>query len=533
MRTRTLVGAAAAIGGVVLAVWLGVRVAGWIGASWEERSQLGSLAEWKPAMSLAQSFDSLPGPRESRPPLRLLVENAVAWTERWRLLGNARERVDVATFIVRGDVFGLSFLGYLLHLAESGIDIRLLVDAHGTQMARSMFEEDYLDELVAAGIEIRVYRPMPERIVQSLLRLDPLAAIASEHDKLLLVDREQALLGGRNIGTEYFADPDEHPRAFFDADVQLRDRETTEILERAFDAEWESEVAEAVPDERVDVASQQAELLGAYRAMDAWLRRREDAAPDDDATRRWLDVLRREHGALHGALGRERPRAIRCKVAILDSSPRRGHAKDPVSQGLGRLLASSEGEVLIQSPYLVLSGEAVEQLEEAGRRGVSITIATNSPSSSDNALSQAFFLAQWPELLARVPNMRIFARGDGHNLHAKTAVFDGRVAVVGTYNLDPVSMAVNGEVALVAESTEFAAEVAEPLRRTVAAGPPLAYEYRIVRGPDGEPIVGPDGRPEIAFGPEQHTDPARWTALAAWSALLRTARGVAGFDPIF
>lgn len=84
-------------------------------------------------------------------------------------------------------------------------------------------------------------------------------------------------------------------------------------------------------------------------------------------------------------------------------------------------------------------------LEEAARCGVAITIVTNSPVSSDNALSQAFFLEQWPELLARMPTMRLFVAGRA-NLHTKAVTFDGQIGMVGTCNLDPLSMAFNSEV---------------------------------------------------------------------------------------
>ena len=81
----------------------------------------------------------------------------------------------------------------------------------------------------------------------------------------------------------------------------------------------------------------------------------------------------------------------------------------------------------MQSPYLVLSEEGIALLADAGRRGVAITVLTNSPVSSDNALSQAFFLEQWPDLLARVPGMRLFVGGSPHTLHGKSAVFDDQV----------------------------------------------------------------------------------------------------------
>ena len=515
-----------------LGAHFGATVAGWVAAPWVDQLGLDELGPWSPDMDLEATFRTFPTPGGPPPSVRLLEDNETAWVERWRLLAAARERIDTASFIVRDDVFGLSFLGHLVQRKNDGVAVRLFVDAHGTKMARNVFTEDYLDEVAGAGIEVKVYRPLPARIATAVLTLEPAAAIASEHDKLILVDRQQALLGGRNVGAEYFADHALSPDAFHDVDVLVEGAATCRALERAYDAEYTCGAAKLVKPESVNLSSQRDELLGAYRAMDAWLRGRpQDAA--DAAGAPWLSVLARDHPGLHGALADPRPPAVRTEVRLLDSAPRHTRADDAITIGLRRLLASSKHTVLIESPYLVLSEEAVKLLVAAGERGVAITIVTNSPSSSDNAVSQAFFMEQWPEILARVKHMRLFVRGDGHNLHGKTAVFDDSVSVVSTYNLDPVSIYIQGEVALVATSPEFAARVSAPARRMIAQRGPTTYEYQIARDEDGEPVLDGDGMPQVVFGPRDHSDPDAWTALAAWWKLLRTMKDVAGFDPIF
>ncbi|MEW6268509.1 MAG: phospholipase D-like domain-containing protein [Thermodesulfobacteriota bacterium] len=530
---RTLLAALAVVVIAGSVLWLATRTVRSIGGRWAVDAGLPPLEPWTPALGLRRTFDTLPQPPPPPPRVRLLEGNEEAWIERWRILTVARERVDAGSFIVRNDVYGLAFLGHLLHLRGRGVAVRLLIDAYGTSMARSVFAEDYLDELVAAGVEMRTYRPMLGRVVEAALRLEPLAAVASEHDKVLLVDGKHAVLGGRNVGGEYFASPERHPEAFLDVDVLVAGASACTALERAFEAEWSSGVAPALG-ERIDVASRRAELLGAHRAMDAWLRGAAGELDGDDAAAPHLRVLREEHPNLEGALARRRSEAlVRHEVRILDSVPRLGHGQDDVTRGLARLLASAEREVLIQSPYLVLAGGAVERFVEAGRRGVAITVVTNGPTSSDNALSQALFLEQWPELLARVPGMRLFVRGDRHNVHGKTAVFDGQVAVVGTYNLDPISMAVNGEVVLVVWSKEFAARVAAPLHAAIDEGSPTTFEYRIVRDAAGVPVRGDDGRPQVAFGPGQHVEPSRWSAVHTWSTVVRIVRLLAPSQPLF
>jgi phosphatidylserine/phosphatidylglycerophosphate/cardiolipin synthase-like enzyme len=151
--------------------------------------------------------------------------------------------------------------------------------------------------------------------------------------------------------------------------------------------------------------------------------------------------------------------------------------------------------------------------------------------SSDNAISQAFFLEQWPTLLAKVPGLRLYVRGQPSTLHGKSTVFDGRLATVGTYNLDPTSRRLNSEVVAVAWSEAFASDVARGPRRMIAAGPPTTYEYRIRRNQHGEPLRDGSGRPIVEFGPEQHSSPSEWRALSAFWTALRATERVSGASP--
>jgi cardiolipin synthase C len=531
VRSRTVLAATLVAGGAALGAFLGGRVARWVTASWVDASGLPPLEPWSPDMDLRRTFETFPEVEGDPPRLRLLDDNTRSWVARWRLLEDARRRIDFATFIVHGDVFGMAFLGRLLELARDGVRVRLLVDAHGTAMSRSITDEDILDELVGAGIETRVYRPMPSRIAQALLDLDPAAAVASEHDKIFIVDGRVGIVGGRNIGHEYFTALRADRRAFTDVDVIIEGRAACRALGRAFDAEWNAQASRDAGED-VSLSSRSAELLGAARAMDAWLTGDEAALAGDPDAAPFLEELRREHGALRGALSGPVEAADRAEVRLLDSAPRRIAFDDQITEGLRRLLGAARREVLIQSPYLVLSDEAVELLTAASERGVTLTIITNSPTSSDNAVSQAFFMEQWPHIVARVPGLRIFVRGDGHNLHGKTIVVDGQVAVVSTYNLDPISMSIDGELAVVAWSDDFARRVAAPVRRVIDQGAPTTYEYRIQRDADGAPLRDADGAPRIEFGPEQHTDPTRWKSLTAWLTTIRAMKEV-GFDPVF
>ena len=425
------------------------------------------LAPWTAGASLRETFESFPPTGDESAAMRLIRGNTEAWLERWRLLASARRSIDLSYFILHQDVFGMAFLGHLLERARSGVHIRLLLDAQGTKMSWTPIGNDVLDELVATGnVEIRMYRPLPRRALEALLTLSPAAAIASDHDKIIVVDGRESLIGGRNIGAEYFAERTVKRGAFSDADVVIRSRATADVLTRAFEAEYARPDTSETSGELSNVQSRAEMLLGVFRLMDDWLRGRPGTADDSLAT--WRSELT-PNRRLRGGLARVgRDPAMRAELRILDSQARFDSPEDPITRGLDRLVQSAERSILIESPYLVLSEEAVAALTDAATRGVAITILTNSPVSSDNALSQAFFLEQWPTLLAKVPGLRLYVRGEPSTLHGKSTVFDGRLATVGTYNLDPTSGRLNSEVVAVAWSDPFADEVARGPRRMIA-----------------------------------------------------------------
>jgi cardiolipin synthase C len=499
---------------------------------------LSRFGPYHAGMNLRQAFESLPPAGGDQTELTLLPSNPEAWVSRWRMLAEARRTIDVSYFILREDIFGAAFLGHLLQKARDGVSIRLLLDAQGTVMSFvSPRGNDWIDTLAnTKHIDVKMFRPLAGRYVEALVTANPVAAVASEHDKILVSDSRVSMVGGRNISAEYFAHPADMPTAFDDTDLLLEGAEVARGLTTAFETQYKSSGAREVRRERLNFASFASELTLAYRAMDAWLKDRpvdiETAEQIRSLGLSWIDDLRK-YPRLRGTWHRTAVPRVRAATRLLDSNTRLEPRGDAISHALMRLVQSANDHVLIQTPYLVLSQEAVDVLVTAARRGVRVVVYTNTPISSDNALSQAFFLEQWPEILAQVPGMRLFVTGGDRTLHSKLMTFDDQVSLVGTYNLDPVSMAVNSEIMVAVWSEEFAKQVASHPRRRVKRGPPAVYEYRIRRDKDGRPLRGEDGRPIVAFGPQHHADPERWRQVQVYWALLRAMEKLPGFSPIF
>lgn len=487
------------------------------------------------SLSLREAFAALPAEGEERAEIRLLDDNALAWVERWRLLADARERLDICYFILRQDIYGMSFLGHLVKKAGEGVEIRVLLDAMGTRMSRDLRGNDYLDTLVnLEQVQVRMYRPLFFRYLDAFLTLNPAAVFVSDHDKILLADGRKALIGGRNISAEYFNSLADDPLAFRDTDLVLAGAVIAGAAEAAFEAQYESGEAQEVKQEALDLNDATADLLLAYEAMEGWLHGGAVPPPIAAAIRErnlpWLEELQNlPH--LRGAIETPLPPPERAEVRLLDSRCRLLAADDFITRSLIRLVRSAGREIFIQSPYLVLPEAAVQVLAEAAGRGVRISILTNSPLSSDNAMSQAVFLEQWPELLARVPGLRLFVAGDRHNLHDKLAVFDRDLTLVGTYNLDPLSMALNSELMAAAWSPAFAEELLQGRERFIAEGEPGVLEYRIARTENGEPRRDRKGRVVVAFGPEDHVPPEPMQSVQRYRRLFRWVWGFRGRFP--
>jgi putative cardiolipin synthase len=482
-------------------------------------------------------FRNLPAADSGEARITLLDQSAEAWVERWRLLTEARERLDISYFLLKQDIFGVAFLGALARKAREGLRIRVLLDAAGTTMSRSLTGNDYLDTLVRTpNVAVKMYRPLRFRYLDAFLTLNPAAAVASDHDKILLADGVRGLIGGRNIAAEYFSDLDAAPRAFRDADVLLQGADIGAALHDIFETQFEGGEAHAVHREKVDLVPSADELELAFRTMDAWLRG--EPLPESLVAgirqRRlaWLEELDTAPH-LRGALRMAFPAPVTAPVRLLDSRTRLPAWDDPITRGLIRLVEGAREEIFIQSPYLVLPREAAVLLGQAAARGVRVVILTNGPESSDNPLSQALFLEQWPELMARVPTLRLFVAADTHNLHGKLAAIDRRLGLIGTYNLDPLSMAINSEVIAAVWSERFTERLTEMPRRLIAQGLPATFEYRIARDPAGRPLRDERGRVVIATEPEPLADAGRWAEIQRYRKLWRGIEKLTGRRPLW
>lgn len=505
------------------------------------------------APTLDATFETMRAAGGGSAKARLLSTNLDAWNARWEMLNRATTSIDASYFSLEKDVFGYAFLGALLKKQMDGVPVRVMTDAMADTFGQRGFKmalrgRDYLQEIVNHGGQAYIYNPIasrPGRVLNG-----DYSPLSSNHDKVLVVDGQRGITGGRNIGIDYFAEAVDRPGAWRDMDIELDGAGAAKGLKVAFDAELgDGDVARPVSKDRFgNLSKKDIQLLGAYEMMNLWLndpalsQPQKSALRADPAARQALaaELVKRAIAKVDASLPHDLRRQpnrgdlekltelaeqlvdqleargsrqtyltqrlpVRAtEVKILDqTSAAAANVSNGIAPALKKLVDSATRKIVIQNPYVVLTEEMLKGLEQASQRGVKIDIITNSPLSTDSAVTQAFFLEDWAAILARCPNARIFVATGDRKFHAKSAVIDDEQSFVSTYNLDLLSGKVNSEVGAVVKSKELAADLLKEFDTDLADPSNGFLEYTIKKDANGQAILK-DGKPIPVFGPEDH-----------------------------
>jgi putative cardiolipin synthase len=374
-----------------------------------------------------------------------------AAVERARLVLEAERTIDVSTFIVGNDPFSLTSMSLLRDAARRGIRVRLLVDAQWNKLPREVEAH-----LLASGIEIRHFHPFRFN--------HPFWLTRRMHDKLVVVDEASLIAGGRNIESPYFGLGEQLKRRnYIDADVLVTGDSAAEAG-AYFEEIWNSSAVRPLRRRSRSwfTAAQAEETLDTHFA---WLEDR-------------VDGVRGTAEATPPATCQE----VGPVSFIHDPPGKKGKGRG-VADALLELFDGAQQRVIIESPYLVLTKNLKAGILRARARGVEIRILTNSLYSTDNIWPQAGYVGKRRWLAQQ--GVELWEYYGPESMHAKTAVLDDSLAVVGSFNLDPRSTRLNTELAIVIDdalwATALEATMDEHLlnsARIGADGRPIGYDER-------------------------------------------------------
>ena len=374
----------------------------------------------------------------------------------------ARRSLDVQTYIWHADTTGLALADALIKAAERGVKVRLLLDDLDARA------KSYGLAALAAhpNIAVRMFNPLPSRQGVLALAGDFLGSGRRlnhrMHNKTWIADNRVGIVGGRNVGDEYFgADTEVN---FVDLDFALVGRVVRDVS-KSFDRYWNSALSYPIETLSPD---------GVNPAALAKLRSGLAQATQAARTSAYAELLRRDDAVQRLVTG-DWPMTWSTKYRFVSDDPRKALTDpDPTQSSvlkvIGSPLTGAQHSVTIISPYFVPGKGGTAWLVARAKEVERVRILTNSLAANDVALVHGGYSRYRPALLAGgvqlwelkpVPGIKSRASlfgSRGASLHTKALAIDGDWLFVGSYNLDPRSTALNCEQGVLVKSPPLAAQ---------------------------------------------------------------------------
>lgn len=429
------------------------------------------------AFSQAETADTtlgraLVGEHEVHPDLSgilTLADGRDAFAARMLMVEAAERSIDVQYYIWRNDITGTLLLDALLRAAERGVRVRLLLDDNGITG---------LDQILSTlnshpNIEVRLFNPFSLRHAKMLGYLTHFPrANRRMHNKSLTVDNQATIIGGRNIGDEYF-DASEGV-LFADLDVMAIGPvvgETSIDFDRywASDSSYPLELLVSHSQHSSQTLHDLAADISSSPAASGYVK----ALQDSDFIERLLAKNLQFEWS---------------KTTLVSDDPGKGlgtaNDGDLLISDLGEMLDSPESRVDLVSPYFVPTQIGVDIFTSMVRRGVEVRILTNALEATDVTPVHAGYAKRRRALLeggVKLYEMRLGAEDEGHkekagpfgssgsSLHAKTFALDGQRVFIGSFNFDPRSARLNTEMGFIIESPALAAAIGQAFETDIPA----------------------------------------------------------------
>jgi len=370
----------------------------------------------------------------------------------WRLraIDSAVGSINLQTFIWKMDKPGKLVRQHLIKAAERGVIVRIMLD--------DSFTANIDQELLAINhhpnVEIKIYNPYPVRSSQTVMRMLLNAGDFDRldhrmHNKLMVVDNQVAIIGGRNTAAEYFG---YHPKDNFRDMELITAGKIIAELSGAFDNYWNSNFS--YPMDKVAREQERSpQVLAANNSTTRW---HIEQSPEDRLAS-WTSLAKEAHAG-SAQLFLDRP---------AETSPaEEAQLPKQLGESLFATLSAAKSDIWAISPYLIPTEELEEVMRNLRKRGVRLRILTNSIRSNNHLAAHSAYSNHLKELVAmgaEVHEVKFDARNRNHyieapidqkwlSLHAKVILIDEALVFVGSPNLDARSLKLNTEMGLLINS---------------------------------------------------------------------------------
>ncbi len=399
---------------------------------------------------------------------RLVSSGAEAYALRMYGAREAVRSLDIQTYIWHADMTGMLLAHHALAAADRGVKVRILVDDMDARAKNTALAA--LD--AHPNIEVRLYNPLASRrgaVSKAGELLSRFGRLNHRmHNKSWIIDNRVALVGGRNLGDEYFQAHESSN--FVDLDLVMVGPVVREVS-ASFDKFWNSPSNYPISQLRSEDASDAA-LLRLRQALAQAVQQLPDSPyatvlRDDPGVRALAEDTTRLHWTAQWRFVSDDP----LKANLPEGQ------RSNVLTVLGPALQAARSSAHIISPYFVPGDGGTQLLGDSSARGVDVRVLTNSLAATDVAAVHGGYARYRHRLLddgvqlwelkpnEGRPSQFSLHGSSGSSLHTKAAVFDGQRIFVGSYNLDPRSTSLNCEQGVLVADPALASELEAIFKR--------------------------------------------------------------------
>ncbi len=359
------------------------------------------------------------------------------------IINEAKKEILVSYFIFEDEHIGLIALDLLLIKKEENpdIEIKLLLDGSGHGIHKSI-----LYYLESKGIKIKEFHPTPKVFVP-FKNINPIKFFSSifrlnfrMHDKLIIVDGKKLISGGRNIEKSYYG---YSKKNFIDRELYFESKEMTSKVRHYFYQLWNSKhVSKINYFKRNKRGKKFRKNVSKLNNIRSYINHNKDSFRD-------------KCKEIDSKIKRINFEKAHFLSSYIDST----NKFDPyfLSTNLFKLASKIKKSVIIQTPYLLPTKRLYELLNDFKDKNINVEIMTNSYCSTDIMSATAAYDNNKEDLDKL--GVKLYEYLGPNYLHAKCAVIDDSLALVGSYNMDPRSAYLNTELVFILDDKRVAKEL--------------------------------------------------------------------------
>jgi cardiolipin synthase len=350
----------------------------------------------------------------------LLVDGPATYAAMFQAMENARDHINIETYIIEDDETGRKFADLLVKKQAEGVQVNLIYDSRGSFNTPAPFFQRLRD----AGVQVLAFNP-----INPLKARKSWSAAHPDHRKIMIIDGKVAFTGGINISGVY----------------------TNELSGGSGLSGGKQDNVATMPWRDTDVQLE-GPVVAEFQKLflDTWQRQKGAKLPE----RNYFPELKAAGKVLVRAVGSSPGETNRLTFVLYVSA-----------------ITFSENSLHLTNAYFVPDDETVEALIAAARRGVDVKIVL--PGTTDSSVTVNAGRYYYSELLKS--GVKLYERRNVM-LHAKTAVIDNAWSTVGSTNMDFWSFSTNDEVNAVILNKEFAAEMEKMFADDIAESDEIRLE---------------------------------------------------------